>query len=152
LTWTLVYRGSLFGFDASSFHRACEGDGKFVVVVQAENGRIATAYTEDGFSSPIIGYTLNRNGFIVSIEDDGSCGVRFDRRNENEISGVFNFPEEGPVFNDDLWIKSDCNVNGKSFSRMGYSYGDGDEAKQFSLFGQEFFRVRDYEVYKVVIG
>jgi hypothetical protein len=40
ITWKLVYRASLFGFGADDFHRACDGEGTYVVVVKAESGRI----------------------------------------------------------------------------------------------------------------
>jgi hypothetical protein len=49
VSWSLLYRASLFGFGAREFHQACDGVGKFVVVVRAGNGRIAVAYNEDGF-------------------------------------------------------------------------------------------------------
>jgi hypothetical protein len=50
--------------------------------VRADNGRIAVAYNEDGFDSTFgytLNLTLNRNGFIVSINEDGSCGARYNR-------------------------------------------------------------------------
>jgi hypothetical protein len=69
----VLYHGS-----ADAFHQACDGTGKFVVFVKAENGRIAAAYNEDGFSS-VFRRSRNRSGFIVSINVDRSCGARFDR-------------------------------------------------------------------------
>jgi hypothetical protein len=78
VSWKLLYRGSMFGFGAREFHQACDRVGTVVVVVRAENGRIAVAYNEDGFSDYGAG-SSNRNGFISSIEEDGSCGAQFDR-------------------------------------------------------------------------
>jgi hypothetical protein len=93
--WKLIYRGSLIGFGADKFHQACDGEGKCVVVVRAENGRIAAAYNEDGFSSANgdNGDTPNRNGFIVSIEADGNCGARFDRKGGS--GGIWNYALNG---------------------------------------------------------
>jgi hypothetical protein len=51
VSWKLVYRASLFGFKASKFHQACDGEGKYVIVVKSEDGRITVAYNEDGFSN-----------------------------------------------------------------------------------------------------
>jgi hypothetical protein len=48
VSWILIYRASVSGYRASDFHRACDGMGKCVVIVKAENGRIAVAYNEDG--------------------------------------------------------------------------------------------------------
>jgi hypothetical protein len=48
VTWKLIY---CLGFGAREFHQACDGAGKFVVVVKAVNGRISVAYNDDGFFS-----------------------------------------------------------------------------------------------------
>jgi hypothetical protein len=131
------------------FHQACDGRGKFVVVVRAENGRIAVAYNEDSFSSPT-GYiegTPNSNGFIALINQDGCCGDRFDRT--DRAFGAWNDPSCGPDFNDDLVISNNCYVNDESFSELGVAYGG--EVDPNALFGQECFRVCDYEVFKIVI-
>jgi hypothetical protein len=146
--WKLLYRGVLFGFGANDFHRACDEAGKFVVVVRAENGRIAVAYNEDGFSSDY-STSPNQNGFIVSIEADGSCGARFDRNGSG--SGIWNHAEYGPVFFSDLIISSNCHENEESYSRLGSAYGEGAEASRSALFGQENFRVSEYEVFKINI-
>jgi hypothetical protein len=146
--WNLLYRGSLFGFDAEDFHRACDRMGKCVVVVRAENGRIAVAYNEDGFSSNEIN-TPNRNGFIVSIEADGSCGARFDR-NGGRV-GIWNYSWHGPIFGRDISIRSNCNENKESFSNLGWAYGEGPGANRTTLFGQMNFILSDYEVFKIEI-
>jgi hypothetical protein len=146
--WRLLYKGSMFGFGAREFLQACDGEGRCVVVVKAENGRIAAAYNEYGFSS-VNGFTPNRNGFIVSIQADGSCGARFDR-NVGRI-GIRNLASYGPIFGIDLCISSDCNENEESWSDLGYSYGEKPGANGTTLFGQEFYRVSDYEVFRIVI-
>jgi hypothetical protein len=51
VSWILLYRGSISGYQAANLHQACDGIGKFVVFVKAENGRIAAAHNEDGFTS-----------------------------------------------------------------------------------------------------
>jgi hypothetical protein len=76
VSWILLYRASVSGYRAADFHQACDGMGKCVVFVKAENGRIAAAYNEDGFTS-VPGYSSNRNGFIDSVGDDGGCGEVF---------------------------------------------------------------------------
>jgi hypothetical protein len=145
VTWELVYRASLFGFGAGEFHQACDGEGKYVVVVRAENGRIAVAYNEDGFQSDF-SITPNLNGFIVSINEDGTCGAQFDR-NGGEF-GIFNNPRYGPVIGYfDLGILPERG----SRSWLGNSYGERPEANTKTLFGQEFFEASNYEVFKVVV-
>jgi hypothetical protein len=96
-----------------------------------------------------VGMTSNTNGFIASIDEDVSCGARFDRTTGG--IGIVNTPGAGPVFNRDLLISSNCHVF-KSGSILGESYGtSGDGVNETALFGQKFFRVRDYEVFKIVL-
>jgi hypothetical protein len=147
VSWKLLFKSTLFGFDADDFHQACDGMGKFVVVVRAENGRIAAAYNGDGFFSDII-VSSNLNGFIVSIEGDGSVGALFNR---NSDVGIVNHPYAGPIFNFGLSISSNCHENEISSSVLGIAYGERPEANETTLFGQEHFRMSDYEVFKIVI-
>jgi hypothetical protein len=126
VSWILLYRASLSGYRAADFHRACDRMGKCVVVVKAENGRIAAAYNEDGFTS----VSPNLNGFIVSVGDEGGCREIF-HRNDHEVGG----PWFGAI---DLFISNNCHLSERSWSTLGESYGSGP--------GQERFRVVDYEV------
>jgi hypothetical protein len=128
-----------FGFGAKEFHQAGDGMGSCVVVVRAENGRIAVAYNEDGFSS-LDNISLNRNGFIVSINKDESCRARYDRT--ALLFGIRNHPSDGPDFYDDLVIADNCNVNEASRSELGRAYGEEADG---ALFGQRNFRVSDYD-------
>jgi hypothetical protein len=153
VSWILLYRASLSEYRAADFHQACDGMRKCVVFVKAENGRIAAAYNEDGFTSVIFEESPNLKGFIVSVADDGGCGEIF-HRNDNEV-GVWNYPDAGPDFGNlnssDLHISNDCHQNEESCSRLGGSYGGGPDMNQYALFGQLQFRVVDYEVFKIVI-
>jgi hypothetical protein len=144
VSWILIYRASLSEYRAADFHQACDGMGKCVVVVEVENGRIAAAYNEDGFTSDM-SRTPNLNGFIVSVADDGSCGDIF-HRNDQEM-GVKNYDWTGPWFGgNDIRISNYCHSGEISYSNLGSSYGTrGPGGNEMSLFGQEYFRVADYE-------
>jgi hypothetical protein len=153
VSWILLYRASLSGYRAADFHRACDGMGKCVVIVKAENGRIVSAYNEDGFTTIRNSGSPNLNGFIVSVQEDGGSGEIF-HRNDHMV-GVWNHPSDGPdfgeVYSSDLVISENCHQNEYSYSRLGLSYGSGPGVNRFALFGQEYFRVVDYEVFKIVI-
>jgi hypothetical protein len=143
----LVLKGELVGYSSFlAFHQACDDMGKCVVVVRAENRRIAAVYNEDGFSSNDV-FTPNLNGFIVSIKEDGSCGARFNRNGREH--GTWNRPGFGPDFWGDISISNNCNKNEESFSILGWAHGEG--ANRSALFGQESFRVSEYEVFKIGI-
>jgi hypothetical protein len=51
VSWIQLYRASISGYRAADFHQACDGMGKCVIVVKAENGRIAAAFNDDGSTS-----------------------------------------------------------------------------------------------------
>jgi hypothetical protein len=67
ISWILLYRASISGYEAADFHRACDGMGKCFVFVKAENGRIVAAYNEDGFTSVDESTSPYLNGFIASV-------------------------------------------------------------------------------------
>jgi hypothetical protein len=121
ISWVLLYRASLPGYRAADFHKACDGMGKCVVVVKAENERIAAAYNEDGFASDD-GHFPNLNGFIASVANDGGVGEIF-HRNDDQV-GVRNYPSIGPYFGRsryepiDIRIWDNCHLNNSS-SRLG---------------------------------
>jgi hypothetical protein len=154
ITWNLLYRASLFGYDEKEFRRTCNSKGSCVVVVKAENGRIAAAYNEDGFAdhnrngrySDTAYDTPNRNGFIVSIKEDGSCGEIYHRTVDEQ--GVRNYNYWGPTFGArDLSISSNY-----ISSSLGQSYfGRGPDVNENALFGDHRVRVLDYEVFKIGI-
>jgi hypothetical protein len=128
-SWILLYRASLSNYRVADFHQACDEMGKCVVVVKAENGRIAAAYNEDGFSSVAFSRNPNLNGFIVSVAEDGGCGEIF-HRNDHAV-GVWNHPSWSATFCGDVeverkWIDMRCSA-----------------CKDFEYV--------DYEVFKIVI-
>jgi hypothetical protein len=121
--------------------------GKCVVVVTAENGSIAAAFNEDGFTSDGSG-SPNLNGFIVSVTEEGGCGEIF-HRNDHGV-GILNDHYWGPVFGNNLVITDSCHQNEYSSSILGGAYGKGPGLNQNALFRQKSFRVVDYEVFKIV--
>jgi hypothetical protein len=152
VSWILIYRASLSGNRAADFHQACNGMGKCVIVVKAENGRVAAAYNDDGFTSHDCS-SPNLKGFIVSVAEDGGYGEIF-HRSDHE-GGVLNYHSCGPWFGDvypyDLYISDNCHLGAISRSSLGISYGRGPGLNQYALFGQERFLVVDYEVFKILI-
>jgi hypothetical protein len=151
VSWILLFRASLSGYRAADFHRACDGMGKCVVFVKAENGRIASAYNDDGFTSRESN-SPNLNGFIASVAEHGGRGELFQRKDQG--GGVWNPSSFGPRFGNgppDLYISNNCHQNEYSRSRLGWSYGRGPGVNRYALFGQRRFRVVDYEVFKIVI-
>jgi hypothetical protein len=153
ISWILLYRASLSNYRAAEFHRACDGMGKCVVVIKAENGRIAIAYNEDGFTSVYESTSPNLNGFIACVDQNGRCGEVY-HRNDSE-AGVYSHPSFGPMFgndeNCDLAISNRCHQNEFSWSELGSSYGAPGYVYKYALVGSSWFPVVDYEVFKFLI-
>jgi hypothetical protein len=77
------------------------------------------------------GAKTNRNGFIVSIEEDGSCGARCSIWSKCEyLWGMDIFKH--------LVISANCDENENSWGIVGRAYGEG-------------MGKRNYEVFKIVI-
>jgi hypothetical protein len=150
VSWVLLYRASISGFRAADFHRACDGMGKCVVVVKAENGRSFVFFIMGIMGNLTTGdRSPNLNGFIASVVENGGCGEIFHRNQDEE--GILNHPGANPGAGSDLVISDDCHEY-DSYSEMGTAYGRrGPGLNETALFGQEWFRVVDYEVFKIVI-
>jgi hypothetical protein len=86
ISWILLYRASISGYRSFDFHRSCDGMGKCVVVIEAENGRIAVAYNEDGFTSGL-SRSRNINGFVTAV-GGGRCGEIFIEIRRNLESSI----------------------------------------------------------------
>jgi hypothetical protein len=122
--------------------------GKCVVIVKAENGRIAVAYNEDGF--PYRGsYSLNLNGFIISITEDGGCGEIF-HKSPVALAGVLNAEDSGPMFNGDLALYEIRDRIGSS--SLGWAYRKGPDIDDNALFGEVHFRFADYKMFKMLLN
>jgi hypothetical protein len=122
--------------------------GRLTSLFKRKRKKENNGFTSDGSRSP------NLNGFIASVADDGGCGEIFYRIN-HEAEGIWNNhlcgPWFGNYFSSDLSISNNCHQRESFSSKLGVSYGKGPGLNQNALFGQEDFRVIDYEVLKIVI-
>jgi hypothetical protein len=148
---TLLYRTSERGFLAIEFRRHCHGKGSTITLVRAENGRMAAAYNGGSWG---VSRSRNPRGFLASIvEDPGAIGGYFlDKYAANDHASVHPFGIGGPWFGHGLCISNKCNENEISYSYLGPRYGYGEEGVDPTiLFGEENFRVLEYEVFQVEI-
>lgn len=93
---------------------------KCVVVVMAENGEIAAAYNEDGFTS-VECLSPNLKGVIASVNDDGGYGEIFHRNDRYRGMGIVNYLLWDPVFGIGwaIHISDNCHQNDNSKSILG---------------------------------
>jgi hypothetical protein len=149
----LLYRASEHGFNGSESHRLCDGKGPTITLVKAVNGRMAAAYNSVNWGLQPI-RTPNPRGFLASIaEDPGEFGgYSLQKYAANEDGLVQSHPNWGPIFGMSLVITDRCNENAESLSFLEAVYGYGPEGvDSSSLFGVDWSRVLEYEVFQVEI-
>ncbi|KAG0021893.1 hypothetical protein BGZ80_001487 [Entomortierella chlamydospora] len=149
----LQYRATRDGFDAASFHRACDQRGPTLTVVRADNGTIFGGYNSSSWSSHPTGvYSTSRVNFLFTLKD------REHPLRENAIFSIkgdgnaatYNKADYGPTFGAgyDLYLSTNCNLNCQSSSSLPLSY-NGQGASPAALAGSCYFRVQEYEVFLV---
>jgi hypothetical protein len=68
--WTLIYRASQDGFEASSFHDKCDDKPNTLIIIKSTNGNVFGGYTEQSWSGS--GYKVDPNAFIFSLINQDS--------------------------------------------------------------------------------
>lgn len=63
----MLYRGSRDGFEAESFHQACDNQGMTLTVIKSEFGNIFGGYTEAEWGSKNE-YLPDTRAFLFSID------------------------------------------------------------------------------------
>ncbi len=121
----MIYRGTEDGFNGKDFHRKCDNQGKTfgILKTEAEEGRqvkISGWYTDIQWESSGWNITGSGNSFLFVLGDD----MNFIKlRCKNKEYEVFHCAEWLCGFGfGDLIIKSDCNINYHSKSKLGNSY------------------------------
>jgi hypothetical protein len=143
--WTLIYRATQDGFEASSFHDKCDDKPNTLVVIKSTNGNVFGGYTEQSWTGS--GFKTDPNAFIFSLinEDSEPLKIKCVRPDE----AIYCSTEYGPNFGLlDIKISSESNKNSQSCSNIGYpdyEY-DSNEAQLF-LAGSDEFQVLEIEIY-----
>ncbi|CEP00247.1 BTB domain-containing protein [Plasmodiophora brassicae] len=154
VTWTHLYTASVHDFVADAYHKACDGQGKYrVVIVKAENGRIAIGFsgrpsTKDG--------TLRHPDFLASVHVNANASLSESVEmhmfpcSSNVKPRPADFVYSGPTFSRDLVI-GDGGPRHAS-SRLGTHCGRKGDPDPTSLIGLSSFDVDDYEVYSIAVN
>jgi hypothetical protein len=149
---TLLFRASEHEFSASEFHRLCGRKGETITLVKAVNGRIAAAYSGVSWGQNVPSSIPNPQGFIASIVDDPGAngGYSLQKYAANDHAYVFSSNSWGPDFGWGLHITDRCHENEYSHSYISDRFSD-EEVSPYILFGVDWFRVLEYEVFQVEI-
>jgi hypothetical protein len=148
--WNLIYRASLDGFEASSFHAKCDNKPNTFIIIKSASGNVFGGYTEIswyGYSE----YNMDVNAYIFSLINKLNKPIRI---GFSPCCGIYSDCQNGPVFGGtcDIFIADRSNINSESYTDFGKSFThpdfieESDEAKSF-LAGSYNFQVSEIEVY-----
>ena len=151
--WTLIYQGSVHGFNAINFHKNCDNISNVLVVIKSNNSNVFGGYTSVGWTSSNGSYSYDSSAFLFSLTNTYNRPVKLNVTDPN--FAIYSFSKNGPVFGSgDLYISnfSSSNSNSFSYSNLGYSYEIPsfiNSTVEFEAFlaGSFYFSVLEIEVY-----
>jgi hypothetical protein len=149
MKWTLLYRGTSYGFSSSTFYNKCDGQPNTITIILTTKGFIFgnfTPLTWDSISDHKV--DNSRKSFLFSVKDS--------RNSDNQKFGLSNSSyaiycdsSYGPNFGgtSDLHVASDCNANTTSYTNLGtYYVNDTGLNCQQVLAGEYHFRLQEIEL------
>ena len=122
--FTLLWKGSRDGFEASKFHSLCDGKPKTLTIVKTTSGCIFGGYTSVPWTSTE-GYKQDDTAFIFTLE------CVFPRKKTFKLNvtagnlyAVNHNSSYGPTFGDgaDLYVSNLSNKNSKRYNKTSDSY------------------------------
>jgi hypothetical protein len=152
----LIYRATIDGSAASSFHSKCDGISNTVTIIKTTSNSVFGGFTSVAWAS-WEQWTYDANAFIFSLRRFGNPNKqRFNvTRTENAIYRYYSY---GPTFGGghDIYVADNSNTNYYSYCNFGYSYQspknityESAEAQSY-LAGSYTWQTSEIEVYQVI--
>jgi hypothetical protein len=116
IKWNRLYRASEHEFSASDFHRLCDNKGPTVVLVKAENGRMAAGYSSVSWKTRNTA-EANPYGFLCAI-DSNDFSLKLYKGAPGECI-ILQRRTYGPYFYEGFSISHSCNKDLSSHSAIG---------------------------------
>jgi len=147
--YTLLWRGTRDGFEASKFHSLCDGKPNTLTVVKTTTDCIFGGYTSVPWSS-VLGDKPDNKAFLFSLKNPRNQPFKLNVI-ENDSSAVYHNSKYGPAFGDyDLRISNLSNTNSRSSIRSSLSSYTNNLKSEPAYFGDSSFRTVEVEVFQVV--
>lgn len=154
----LVYKASVHGDTASSFHKKLEGFEKYVIIIKDDRDNIFGGFTSKNFDFlKLVGLTMD-----TEIQDDKAflfsltLGEMYTLVEGKEVCAVQGDEDFGPIFGNDgdIWVVDNF-FSKNSFSRFPSSYTLEGKDKQSIKYrftqGREKFLIKELEAFQVYI-
>ena len=144
---SLLYRGSHDGFEASAFHRQCDGKGATLTLVKTTEGHVCGGFTDQSWDSTS-GSVSSADAFLFSLTP---APEKFSLLVDKRETAMFCSVSTGAVFGHgpDLRISDRCNKPKSCRSELGKAYCRKGFKRTF-LTGRSPFAVVEVEVFSVL--
>ena len=149
ITSELLFRTSIDGDNATTFHNKCNGKGPTITFVKTTAGKRIGGFTMISWTSSN-NFKEDRDAFIFSL-DSHQKFIQY-RNFGNAINDNSGY---GPSFGNgnDLYIANGCKGNTSSYCNSNYSYNFYNSYNLINTGNQQTaFQVADYEVYAIKIN
>jgi hypothetical protein len=146
---TLLYRGSVHGFETSQFHSRCDGKGATLAVVRSTSNHIFGGYTSKSWDSSDQ-WVRDNESWLFTLTYNGPAQFKANPRDALHVSmDRTHFPRFGRGH--DLFIRDGCNAHTHSYSCVSDSFDvQGRAVGQTSLCDPKDFQVSEIEVFQVI--
>jgi uncharacterized coiled-coil protein SlyX len=148
----LLWRGTRDGFNASEFHRRCDGRGNTVTIIEAIGGFIFGGFTPIAWDSGG-GYRADPGlrSFLFTLKNPWGVVARKFSLSDSQYA-IFCCASYGPTFGGGhaLHVANNSDGNTGSYTSLGYAYVNdtGREGDKFFT-GARHFRAREVEVFQI---
>ncbi|CAF1002697.1 unnamed protein product, partial [Brachionus calyciflorus] len=149
----LLYRGTKDGFNASDFHRKCDGKNNTLTIIKTDKSFIFGGFTGAAWSSDEK-YVFDENSFVFSLKNNEKTKYFMNCKDPNEA--IYCSKNLGPCFGKgDISIADQSNMSNKNKSNLGNSYEEEDSKDEdydmsYLLAGSKLFNVAEIEVFQKV--
>lgn len=138
---TRIFSAKKNGHSSQNFHRLCDNQGATLVLIKSSKGYTFGGYTEQSWVGE--GWKRDPNAFLFSLD-------RKVKTLSQDEHSIYTSPQYGPKFGySSIVVSNNCFDNELSSTAVETSYGriQLQEKSQFKT--NEYFKVEDYEVFKV---
>ena len=147
-TIKLLYKASRDGDSYQDFYRLCEDKGPTITIALTTKGYKFGGFTSLSWKNPHNGENCNKyyedkNSFIFSLNKKRKYYSKIGYNNQ-----VCMWSDRGPSFGggNDMTLYNNCLHNNKSYNKCPLTY----QTEKYELNGgEEYYTVKDYEVYSI---
>jgi hypothetical protein len=150
--WTLLYKASRDGFEASKFHDKCNNKGTTVSIIRSTGGYIFGGYTSISWTSTN-SYVQDANSFVFTLINPHGIPPTMYSNNgpesNNNSYSIYDYSNYGPTFGGgfDLHVSDCSNTNLSSYTNFPYSYEDTTGYGNKTFTRSYFFQTNEIEVF-----